>query len=155
MTNLGFPMPLRLFHSSGDLMADRRFEFARDLQLKGDLPAAADLIEQALELAPNFTSAWFTLGEIRQQLGERDKAIAAFRKARDCDPGDQHGAMPGAGMVGMTVGDHGPLDRAHRIDVEAAGLAAQTGGNWQQDVLGTHGVHIGSGRSKLSRHARA
>lgn len=73
-------------------MADRRFEFARDLQLKGDLPAAADLLEQALELAPNFTSAWFTLGEIRQQLGERDKAIAAFREARRSDPDDQHGA---------------------------------------------------------------
>ncbi|MBP1060136.1 putative TPR repeat methyltransferase [Bradyrhizobium japonicum] len=73
-------------------MADRRFEFARDLQLKGDLPAAADLLEQAIELAPNFASAWFTLGEIRQQLGERDKAIAAFRKSRESDPGDQHGA---------------------------------------------------------------
>ncbi len=85
-------MPLRLFQSSGDLMADRRFEFARDLQLKGDLPAAADLLEQALELAPDFTSAWFTLGEIRQQLGERDMAIAAFRKARESDPEDQHGA---------------------------------------------------------------
>ncbi|WGD56841.1 methyltransferase domain-containing protein [Bradyrhizobium sp. CB1650] len=85
-------MPLRLFLSSGDLMADRRFEFARDLQLKGDLPAAADLLEQAIELVPNFTSAWFTLGEVRKQLGEYDKAIAAFRKARDCDPEDQHGA---------------------------------------------------------------
>ncbi|MBR0982903.1 MULTISPECIES: class I SAM-dependent DNA methyltransferase [Bradyrhizobium] len=85
-------MPLRLFLTSGDLMADRRFEFARDLQLKGDLPAAADLIEQAIELAPNFTSAWFTLGEIRAQLGERDKAIAAFREARRADPDDQHGA---------------------------------------------------------------
>lgn len=85
-------MPLRLFLTSGDLMADRRFEFARDLQLKGDLPAAADLLEQALELAPNFTSAWFTLGEIRERLGERDQAIAAFRKAREADPGDRHGA---------------------------------------------------------------
>ncbi|MGY3463987.1 putative TPR repeat methyltransferase [Bradyrhizobium sp. LM6.11] len=85
-------MPLRLFLTSGDLMADRRFEFARDLQLKGDLPAAADLLEQTIELAPNFTSAWFTLGEIRVQLGERDKAIAAFRKSRECDASDQHGA---------------------------------------------------------------
>jgi predicted TPR repeat methyltransferase len=85
-------MPLRLFLSSGDLMADRRFEFARDLQLKGDLPAAADLLEQAIELAPNFASAWFTLGEIRAQLGERDKAISAFQKARESDSGDQHGA---------------------------------------------------------------
>jgi predicted TPR repeat methyltransferase len=85
-------MPARLFLSSGDLIADRRYEFARDLQLKGDLAAAADLLEQAIELAPGFVSAWFTLGEIRQQLGEPDAAIAAFRKARDADKNDPHGA---------------------------------------------------------------
>jgi predicted TPR repeat methyltransferase len=85
-------MPARLFQSSGDLIADRRYEFARDLQLKGDLAAAADLLEQAIELAPKFVSAWFTLGEIRRQLGERDAAIAAFRKARDADASDPHGA---------------------------------------------------------------
>jgi predicted TPR repeat methyltransferase len=85
-------MPARLFLSSGDLMADRRFDFARDLQLKGDLVAAADLLAQATELAPGFASAWFTLGQIRERLGERDAAIAAFRKARDVDPPDRHGA---------------------------------------------------------------
>jgi len=85
-------MPARLFLSSGDLVADRRFEFARDLQLKGDLAAAADLLVQATDLAPGFASAWFTLGEIRQQLGEHAAAVAAFRKARDADPDDRHGA---------------------------------------------------------------
>jgi predicted TPR repeat methyltransferase len=85
-------MPARLFLSSGDLVADRRFDFARDLQLKGDLAAAADLLLQATELAPGFASAWFTLGKIREQLGERDAAIAAFQKARDADLGDRHGA---------------------------------------------------------------
>jgi len=85
-------MPARLFLSSGDLMADRRFEFARDLQLKGDLPAAADLLLQAIELAPNFVTAWFTLGEIREELGESDGAITAFQKARAGDPDDRHGA---------------------------------------------------------------
>ena len=85
-------MPARLFLSSGDLIADRRFEFARDLQLKGDLGAAADLLTQAVELAPNFASAWFTLGEIRLKLGEKDAAIAAFRKARAADSDDRHGA---------------------------------------------------------------
>jgi predicted TPR repeat methyltransferase len=85
-------MPARLFLSSGDLMADRRFDFARDLQLNGDLAAAADLLLQATELAPGFASAWFTLGEIRQQLGERDAATAAFRKAKEADPDDRHGA---------------------------------------------------------------
>src|SRR5262249_18042998 len=86
------PMPGRLFLSSGDLIADRRYDFARDLQLRGDLPAAAALLQQAVEVAPQFASAWFTLGEIRQQLGERDAAIEAFRKARDTDPQDRHGA---------------------------------------------------------------
>jgi len=85
-------MPARLFLSSGDLMADRRYEFARDLQLKGDLAAAADLLEQAVELAPNFASAWFTLGKIRRQLGERKAAVAAFHRARAADPDDHHGA---------------------------------------------------------------
>jgi predicted TPR repeat methyltransferase len=91
MTNVG-TMPARLFLSSGDLVADRRYEFARDLRLKGDLVAAADLLQQAIELAPGFVSAWFTLGEIRQALGEHDAAIAAFRKAREADAGDPHGA---------------------------------------------------------------
>ncbi len=85
-------MPARLFLSSGDLMADRRYEFARDLQLKGDLAAAADLLSQAIELAPNFTSAWFTLGGLREQLGEHDAAIEAFRAAQASDADDRHGA---------------------------------------------------------------
>jgi predicted TPR repeat methyltransferase len=85
-------MPARLFLSSGDLVADRRYEFARDLWLKGDLVAAADLLQQAVELAPGFVSAWFMLGEIRQALGEHDAAIAAFRQAREADASDPHGA---------------------------------------------------------------
>jgi predicted TPR repeat methyltransferase len=85
-------MPARLFLSYGDMIADRRFDFARDLQLKGDLAAAADLLLQATALAPGFASAWFTLGDIRERLGEREQAIAAFHKAKDADPDDRHGA---------------------------------------------------------------
>src|SRR3954447_5285566 len=85
-------MPVRLFMSFGALVADGRFDFARDLQLKGDLAAAADLLLQATDLAPGFASAWFTLGDIREQLGEREQAIAAFRKAQAADASDWHGA---------------------------------------------------------------
>jgi hypothetical protein len=46
-------------------------------------------------------------------------------------------------MVGMAMGDHGTLDRPHRIDMEAAGLAAQAGGLRRQDVLRAHVVYIG------------
>lgn len=79
--------------SSGDLVADRRFEWARDCEAKGDLAGAADLLEQALELVPHYASAWFTLGEIGEKLGDRDRAVAAYRKAREADPGDRHGAL--------------------------------------------------------------
>jgi predicted TPR repeat methyltransferase len=81
-----------LFASSGDLIADRRYEQARDLAASGDLPAAAELMEQALELAPGFASAWFALGEIRLQAGDRAAAIAAFDRALAADPADRHGA---------------------------------------------------------------
>ena len=93
MPGIGSRMPARLFFSSGDLLADRRFEFARDLQLKGDLPAAADLLEQAIELAPNFASAWFTLGEIRQQLEAKTTRRSPRSSApATSDPEDRHGA---------------------------------------------------------------
>jgi predicted TPR repeat methyltransferase len=85
-------MPARVFMSSGDILADRRFDFARDLQLKGDLVAAADLFVQATDLAPGFATAWFTLGEVREQLGDRDGAIGAFRNAQMTDAGDRNGA---------------------------------------------------------------
>lgn len=85
-------MSTRLFMSSGDLVADRRFDFARDLQLRGELSAAADLFAQVTDLAPGFAPAWFALGDLREQLGDRDGAVAAFGAAQRCDAGDRNGA---------------------------------------------------------------
>lgn len=85
-------MPAALFLSSGNLIADRRYDFGRDLQLRGDLAGAADLMEQAAELEPQFASAWFSLGDLREQLGQRNAAIVAYGRARDADPDDRHGA---------------------------------------------------------------
>ena len=84
------PQPIHL--SSGNLIADRRFEWARDLQAKGDLAGAAGLLAQALELAPDYASAWFALGEVREKLGDRDGAVTAYETARAADPQDRHGA---------------------------------------------------------------
>ena len=41
-----------LSQSSGDLIADRRYAIAQDFLARGDLPAAADLLAQAIEAAP-------------------------------------------------------------------------------------------------------
>ena len=51
----------------------------------------------------------------------------------------QHAAVAGAGMVGMPMGDHGLVDRPGRIDMKAAGLAAEAGRGRQQNVFGAHG----------------
>jgi predicted TPR repeat methyltransferase len=81
-----------LFVSSGDLIADRRYKWALDHAAQGDLAGAADILAQTVELAPRFATAWFALGAIRDRLGERAGAVAAFEQARDADPEDYHGA---------------------------------------------------------------
>jgi len=81
-----------LFVSSGDLIADRRYKWALDHAAQGDLSGAADILTQTVELAPRFATAWFALGAIRDQLGDRDGAITAFGRAREADPEDYHGA---------------------------------------------------------------
>jgi predicted TPR repeat methyltransferase len=82
-----------LFVSSGDLIADRRYQWALDLAARGDLAGAADLLTQTLDMAPGFAAAWFTLGTMRDRLGDRDGAVAAFARARDSDPEDAQGAL--------------------------------------------------------------
>ena len=81
-----------LFMTSGDLIADRRVELARQYQAAGDLGAAADLFAQAVELAPQFAWAWFMLGEAREKTGDWPGAIEAFRRAREHDSLDRLGA---------------------------------------------------------------
>ena len=84
------PQPIHL--SSGNLIADRRYEWARDAIAKSDFAAAADLLMQTVELAPGYASAWFALGEVREKMGDRAAAVEAFRKAHVADPQDKHGA---------------------------------------------------------------
>jgi predicted TPR repeat methyltransferase len=81
-----------LFVSSGDLIADRRYKWALDHAARGDLAGAADILAQTVELVPGFATAWFALGAIRDNLGDRAGAIVAWEKAREADPEDYHGA---------------------------------------------------------------
>jgi predicted TPR repeat methyltransferase len=89
-----------LFVSSGDLIADRRYNWALDHAARGDFAGAAEILEQTVELAPRFATAWFALGAIRDQLGDRSKAVAAFERARDADPDDYHGARLQLARIG-------------------------------------------------------
>jgi predicted TPR repeat methyltransferase len=84
--------PSVLFLSSGNLLADRRYHWAIDHLVLGDLAGAAGILLQAVEIAPGFATAWFALGAIRDRQGDRDGAVIAFGRARDSDPEDYHGA---------------------------------------------------------------
>jgi predicted TPR repeat methyltransferase len=101
----------QIFLSSGDVIADRRFEWARDRETKGDLAGAVELLVQALELAPDYASAWFALAELREKLGDRAGAIAAFEQARAADPSDRHGAM--LHLVRLGVSTLAPMPKGY------------------------------------------
>ena len=86
--------------ASSDLIAERRFAYAKATAEEGDWSAAADLFEQALERAPNWAAAWFALGEAREKLGDLDAAARAFREALVADPADAQGAMARLALIG-------------------------------------------------------
>jgi predicted TPR repeat methyltransferase len=85
--------------TSGDLVADRRADYAAMLAEGGDHAAAAELMEQALELAPAWAAGWFRLGEYREKAGSPD-AIAAFRRTLELAPDDVFGASLKVALLG-------------------------------------------------------
>ncbi|MBU2957838.1 methyltransferase [Paracoccus sp. 1_MG-2023] len=76
--------------SSGDLIADRRAEYAEAL-LPGDPVAASEIYLQALDLRPDWVAGWFRLGEIRMKA-DLPAAREAFETALRLDPEDRLGA---------------------------------------------------------------
>ena len=95
----------RAMRSSGDLLADRRYGFAMALVARGDREGAADLLAQAVEIAPQFAAAWFALGALREAFGDHPGACAAFARAHAADPGDVHGAALRLVRLGTPTSD--------------------------------------------------
>jgi len=87
---------------AGDLIAERRFAYAKAAADGGDFAAAADLFEQALERAPHWAAGWFALGEAREKLGVLDASAEAFRMCLAADPADSQGAAARLALVGRT-----------------------------------------------------
>jgi predicted TPR repeat methyltransferase len=88
--------------SSGDLILDRRYEWARQSLAAGDLAGAIDLAEQIVERAPAYAPAWFLLGDAREQAGDAAGAAQAFEQARATDPADSQGAAVRLARLGAT-----------------------------------------------------
>jgi predicted TPR repeat methyltransferase len=85
-------MPLTsTFRSSGDLIADRRYDYASAAFEERDFEAAADLARQVLELTPHFAAAHALLGRSAAELGLREEAVGALRSALEIEPEDTLG----------------------------------------------------------------
>nr|CAD6616114.1 SAM-dependent methyltransferase [Rhizobium sp. Khangiran2] len=95
--------------SSGDAIADRRMDYARMLFDGGDLQAALELVEQAVELVPAWAAGWFRLGEYREKASLVEHAVEAFRKVLAIEPQDIFGARLKLALLGAEeVPEHPP-----------------------------------------------
>jgi predicted TPR repeat methyltransferase len=94
--------PIQL--SSGDLLTDRRASYAEMLLESGDPNAAADLMREALALAPGWAAGWFRLGEMLEIAARAPEAEAAWREALRLDPEDRMGAALKLGLTASTNG---------------------------------------------------
>ena len=101
--------PLKLLQlSSGDLLADRRHDYAEMLFGSGDHAAAAELMLGALELAPDWALGWFRLGEMHEAVGVLDQAAEAWRMAQKLDPDDRAGAGLKLELIGRAPASAAP-----------------------------------------------
>ena len=86
--------------ASSDLIAARRYVYAKAAASEGDWREAAEILEQALERAPEWAPAWFALGEAREKLGDVEGAAEAFRACLRADPADAQGAAARLALMG-------------------------------------------------------
>jgi predicted TPR repeat methyltransferase len=97
--------PVPSFRSSGDLRADRRYEYARAAFDDGDHSAAADLARQVLELAPGFPAAHALLARALIALGEEEAAVAPLEQALALEPDDALGVRIDLARLGRVPPD--------------------------------------------------
>ena len=86
--------------SSGDLLADRRADYAEALFASQDYADAAELMLGAVELAPDWALGWFRLGEMQEAAGDLDAAALAWTMALKLDPADRPGSALKLALIG-------------------------------------------------------
>ncbi|MGM4979842.1 MULTISPECIES: methyltransferase domain-containing protein [Rhizobium] len=102
--------------SSGDVIADRRADYAKMLAEGGEPASAGELMEQALELVPHWAAGWFTLATYREKAGDAPGAIAALNEVLALDAGDVFGARLKLAVLGaVAVPDRPPSLYVERL----------------------------------------
>ena len=117
-------------HSSGDILADRRADYARLLAENGDYSGAAELMEQALAIAPGWAAGWFRFAEYAEKSGQKEAAAAGLAKVLSLAPADPFGAGLKLAVLGASGVPSAPPrryveqlfdDYAHRFDTALVG----------------------------------
>ncbi|NNH61604.1 methyltransferase domain-containing protein [Rhizobium laguerreae] len=102
--------------SSGDVIADRRADYARMLEEGGEPEAAAELMEQALELVPAWAAGWYRLATYLEKAGRGDAAVEAYRRTLALGPDDIFGAALKLALLGDgAVPDRPPSRYVERL----------------------------------------
>ncbi|MGL4812675.1 MAG: methyltransferase domain-containing protein [Beijerinckiaceae bacterium] len=107
----------RIVATSGDLLADRRFDYAQAEAREGNHAAAADLLQQVIELTPHWAPAWFALGDAQAEMGTHDDAVRSFTRCADLDPEDVYGARVALAALGAAAADRPTISSAYVRDL--------------------------------------
>ena len=126
----------KAFHSSGDVIADRRAGYARLLAEGGDHAAAADLMSQALEIVPDWAAGWDLLGGYAEKAGDVSGAISAWRHLEALDDDGVFGA-------GLKLAAHGAGRAADGTAVSyVEALFDQYAPQFEQSLVGKLGYRV-------------
>lgn len=91
--------------TSGNILADRRYDMALGLAENGELQAAADLLADSLAHAPSWPPIHFHLGDMYRRLGRAEEAEIALRRYLALDPADHMGAGVKLSLMGLAAPD--------------------------------------------------
>lgn len=106
------------------------FQYAQTQIMVRDLQGALDSLKSALELDPEFSLAWYRVGQIHDALKEYEAAEATYRRAFEVDPL----AVDPRKALASLIADQGRTDEAIQILEEAQELAPN-----DREITGTLG----------------
>ena len=86
--------------ASGDLIAERRFAYAKAAAKMATGARRRSYSSRRSSARRNWAAAWFALGEAREKLGDLDAAAQAFRMSLVADPADAQGAAARLALMG-------------------------------------------------------
>jgi predicted TPR repeat methyltransferase len=127
---------IKAFFSSGDVIADRRADYARMLAEQGDYAAAAELMDQALELVPDWAAGWDMVGSFHEKSGNVSGAIAAWRRLEALDDDGVFGAR-----LKLAAHDAGPAGEGTAIGYVEA-LFDQYAPQFEDSLVGKLGYRV-------------